>query len=360
MRIGLERRQTPSRLMVYLSPVLAVALTLAAAAVIFAVSGLNPFHALYIYFVEPVTTVWSLEELVVKVAPLVLIAIGLAVCFRANLWNIGAEGQLTAGAIAGSAVPILMPDWQSPLTLVLMLCMGAFGGAAFAAIPAYLKNRFAANEILTSLMLVYVAQLVLDWLVRGPWRDPQGFNFPKSISFEGWQLLPTIGDGRVHLGAALALIAVVVLFVFMGRTIKGFELRVSGESLRAAAFGGFARPRTVWFCFALSGALAGLAGICEVAGPGGNLNPVVSPGYGFTAIIVAFLGRLNPLGVLVAAIMLGISYLGGEAAQVELGVSDKTAQVLQGILLFFILACDALIQYRVRVISGSPVPLGQD
>lgn len=339
--------------MLYLSPVLAVALTVLAAGVIFAVGGHDPLHALYIYFVEPVTTLWSLEELAVKVAPLVLIGAGLAVCFRANLWNIGAEGQLTAGAIAGSAIPVLWPEWQSPLTLVLMLCMGAVGGAAFAAIPAFLKNRFAANEILTSLMLVYVAQLLLDWLVRGPWRDPHGFNFPKSVTFEGWQLLPTIGDGRVHLGAALALVAVVVLFVFMGRTIKGFELNVSGEAPRAAAFGGFARPRTVWFCLMLSGALAGLAGICEVAGPSGNLNPVVSPGYGFTAIIVAFLGRLNPLGVLLGGVMLGISYLGGEAAQVELGVSDKTAQVLQGMLLFFILACDALIQYRIRLVSGT-------
>lgn len=335
------------------SPVLAVALTVLSAGVIFAIAGLDPARALYIYFVEPVTSAWSLEELVVKVAPLVLIAGGLALCFRANLWNIGAEGQLTMGAIAGSAIPVLWPQWQSPWGLVLMLCLGAAGGAAFAAIPAWLKNRFSANEILTSLMLVYVAQLLLDWLVRGPWRDPQGFNFPKSITFEGWQLLPTLGDGRVHLGAALAVVAVIVLFVFMGRTLKGFELRVSGEAPRAAAFGGFERKRTVWLCFGLSGALAGLAGICEVAGPAGNLNPVVSPGYGFTAIIVAFLGRLNPIGVLIAGFMLGISYLGGEAAQVELGVSDKTAQVLQGMLLFFILACDALILYRIRLTAGA-------
>jgi ABC-type uncharacterized transport system permease subunit len=278
----------------------------------------------------------------------VLIGVGLAVCFRANLWNIGAEGQLTVGALFGSAIPILAPQWQSALVLPAMIALGALGGALYGAIPALLRNRFGANEILTSLMLVYVAQYLLDWLVRGPWRDPNGYNFPKSVTFEAWQLLPTFGDGRVHAGAVLALIAVVVVYVFMARSLKGFEIRVSGSAPRAGSFGGFSRKGMVWFCFALCGALAGIAGICEVAGPGGHLQPSISPGYGFTAIIVAFLGRLNPIGVLFAGVMLGISYLGGEAAQVELGVSDKTAQVFQGMLLFFILACDTLILYRVR------------
>ena len=331
------------------SPVMAIALTVLAGGAVFYARGLDPFHSLYVYFVEPVMTVWSIEELMVKTAPLVLIGVGLAVCFRANLWNIGAEGQLTAGAIAGGAIPILAPEWDSVFALPLMLLAGVLGGAAWGAVPALLRNRFGVNEILTSLMLVYVAQYLLDWLVRGPWRDPHGYNFPQSASFAEWQLLPTFGDGRVHLGAAFAVIAVVVLFVFMSRTLKGFEIRVSGEAPRAAGFAGFSRPGTVWFCFALSGGLAGLAGVCEVAGPVGQLQPVISPGYGFTAIIVAFLGRLHPIVVLLAGIVLGISYLGGEAAQVELGVSDKMAQVFQGLLLFLILACDTLIRYRVRV-----------
>ena len=348
MRLMLERRPEHSRVMVVASPLIAIALTVVASGIVFAARGLDPLHALYVYFIEPVTTLWSIEELIVKTAPLVLIGAGLAVCFRANLWNIGAEGQLTAGAIAGAAIPILAPGWESPLVLPLMFATGILGGAAWAAIPALLRNRFGANEILTSLMLVYVAQYLLDWLVRGPWRDPHGYNFPQSTSFQEWQLLPTLGDGRVHLGAALAVVTVVVLFVFMSRTLKGFEIRVSGEAPRAGGFGGFSRPRMVWFCFLLAGGLAGLAGMCEVAGPIGQLQPSISPGYGFTAIIVAFLGRLNPIGVLLAGLVLGISYLGGEAAQVELGISDKTAQVFQGMLLFFILACDTLILYRVR------------
>lgn len=352
MRLQLERRVGRSTSMALLSPVIAVALTVIVGAIMFAAQGFNPAESLYVYFIEPVTTLWSLEELVVKTAPLVLIGVGLAISFRANVWNIGAEGQLTMGALAGSALPILWHDWQSPPVLICMLILGALGGAAYAAVPALLRNRFGVNEILTSLMLVYVAQYCLDWLVRGPWRDPEGYNFPQSVAYEGWQLLPTLGDGRVHLGAALALIAVMAAVFLFSRTLKGFEVIVSGEAPRAGAFAGFSRRRMVWFCFLTSGGMAGLAGLAEVAGASEHLQPVVSPGYGFTAIIVAFLGRLNPVGVLLAGILLGISYLGGEAAQVELGLSAKTAQVFQGTLLFFILACDTLILYRVRWIFG--------
>ena len=352
MSWSLEKRYHKTRLMAFVSPALAVALTVLVGGALFAAHGLDPLTSLYLYFVDPLMSVWSLEELTVKVAPLVLIGVGLAICFRANVWNIGAEGQLTMGAIAGSAVPILWHEWQSPTVLIVMILLASLGGAAFAAIPALLKNRFGVNEILSSLMLVYVAQYCLDWLVRGPWRDPDGYNFPKSVAFEGWQLLPTFGDGRVHLGIAFALLAVVVAFVLLGRTLKGFELFVSGQAPRAGAFAGFSRKGVVWFGFLLSGAMAGLAGLCEVVGPGDHLQPLVSPGYGFTAIIVAFLGRLNPIGVLFAGILLGISYLGGEAAQVELGLSAKTAQAFQGTLLFFILACDTLVSYRIRW-SGS-------
>ncbi len=352
MMLVLERRAAQSRAMTFLSPALAIAITVVIGGVIFTSLGLDPLKALYIYFIEPVTSLWSIEEVIVKAAPLVLIGVGLSVCYTANVWNIGAEGQLTIGALFGAVIPIYFTGWQSPLVLLLMLVLGALGGALFAAIPAFLKTRFNANEILTSLMLVYVAQLLLDWLVRGPWRDPQGYNFPQSVPFEGWQLLPVLGEGRVHIGAFLAVIAALVLFFMMDRSLRGFEIRVVGRAPRAGAFAGFAEKRVIWFCFLLSGALAGLAGLCEVAGPSGQLQPNISPGYGFTAIIVAFLGRLNPIGVIFAGILLAISYLGGEAVQVELGISDKTAQVFQGILLFLILACDTLIHYRVRFASA--------
>jgi len=347
MRIVLEKRGEASTLMAICSPFIALGLTVIAGGIIFALRGFNPIEALYVYFIEPLTTVWSIEQLIVKATPLVLIGAGLSVCYLANVWNIGAEGQLTIGAIAGSMIPILFPAWQSPLTLVSMLVLGVLGGMLYGAIPGYLKNRFSANEILTSLMLVYVAQLFLDWLVRGPWRDPQGFNFPKSITFEGWQLLPTI-SGAIHLGCLFALIAVFALALLMGKTLKGFEIRVAGNAPRAGRFAGFSREKTVMFCFMLSGGLAGLAGITEIASTIGQLQPQISPGYGFAAIIVAFLGRLNPIGVLFAGLLLALSYIGGEAVQISLGISDKIARVFQGILLFFILACDTLILYRIR------------
>jgi general nucleoside transport system permease protein len=349
MRLVLEKRAEASTGMALASPFIAFGLTLIAGAIIFALRGNNPLSALYVYFIDPLTEWWSVEQLIVKASPLVLIAAGLSVAYRANVWNIGAEGQLVAGAVAGGAVPVLFPEWQSPLVLLLMMILGAAGGAAWGAIPAFLKNRFNANEILTSLMLVYVVQLILDWLVRGPWRDPKGFNFPKSITFSDWQTLPYITTS-IHSGVVFSVIAALGLWFMMAKTLKGFEVRVAGEAPRAARFAGFSHRGTVLFCFLLSGALAGLAGSIEVAGVINQLQPQVSPGYGFTAIIVAFLGRLNPVGVIFAALLLALSYLGGEAAQMSLGISDKIARVFQGILLFFILVCDTFILYRLRIL----------
>jgi simple sugar transport system permease protein len=353
MRLALERRPEHSSVMALVSPLLAISLTVLAGSIIFALNGLPPLHALFVYFVEPVTSLWAIEQLLVKAAPLILIGTGLAICYVANVWNIGAEGQFTAGAILGGMIPVLFPQWQSPLTLVAMLGLGTIGGMLFGSIPGILKNRFNTNEILTSLMLVYVAQLLLDWLVRGPWKDPQGYNFPKTVTFEGWQLLPTIGS-TVHIGVIFAFVAAVGLAFLLAKTLKGFEIRVLGSSPRAGSFAGFSRHRTVIFCFLLSGGLAGLAGICEVASTVGQLQPSISPGYGFTAIIVAFLGRLHPLGVISAGLLLAVSYMGGEASQVTLGISDKIAKVFQGILLFFVLACDTLIYYRVRFLPTRP------
>ena len=277
MRVMLEKRSEYSNLMALLSPFIALALTVVSGGIIFAMLGLDPFQSLYVYFIEPLTAGWSVEQLIVKATPLVLIGVGLAVCYMANVWNIGAEGQLTAGAILGGVVPVMFPTWQSPLTVVAMLIMGTIGGMLFGAIPGLLKNRFNANEILTSLMLVYVVQLFLDWLVRGPWRDPKGFNFPKSITFEGWQLLPYLTSG-IHVGVLFAVAAVLALGFMMGKTLKGFEIRVAGNAPRAGRFAGFSRERMVMFCFLLSGGLAGLAGITEVASSVAQLQPQISPG----------------------------------------------------------------------------------
>jgi simple sugar transport system permease protein len=233
-----------------------------------------------------------------------------------------------------------------------MLVMGALGGALYAMIPAICKVRFRANEILTSLMLVYVADLIMDYLVRGPWRDPKGMNFPTTASFDPVATVPSLIEGsRLHYGAVAALVVVMLAAVLLGRTIKGFEIRVIGAAPRAARFGGFNSDRLVLFTFAVSGGLAGLAGIIEVAGPVGVLQPGISPGYGFTAIIVAFLGRLNPVGILIAGLFLALTFIGGEGAQISMKIPLDLTKVFQGILLFYVLACDSLILYRIRLIS---------
>ncbi len=354
MRLELEKRPERSARMAIASPFLAVALTLVVGAMIFAAIGVNPARGLYVLFVEPLTQGWSLQELVVKATPLVLIACGLLVCYLANTWNIGAEGQFVMGGVVGSILPVLLPDFANPLTLPLMLVMGILGGMGWAAIPAFLKVRFGTNEILTSLMLVYVAQLFLDWLVRGPWRDPGGYNFPESRVFSAAASMPVLGDGRMSIGAIIALVVVAALAVLLSRTLKGFEIKVLGQAPRAGAFAGFSQKKMIVFAFLLAGGLAGLAGIMEVSGSIGQLLPSISPGYGFAAIIVAFLGRLNPLGALVAGLVLALSYIGGESAQIALGVSEKITRVFQGMLLFFVLACDTLILYRFRLVRSAP------
>lgn len=351
MRIELVRRPQHSSLMAAVSPLFALALTVILGALLFWAIGKPPGAALYAYFVEPLTEMWSVHELAIKATPLIIIAVGLSVAYLSNNWNIGAEGQFIMGGVAGSLVPILMPGFQNVLTLPLMLALGILGGMAWGAIPALLKTRFNANEILTSLMLVYVAQLFLDWLARGWLRDPNGYAFPGSIRFSPAATLPEIApsSGGAHIGLFFAVIVAVALWFLMTRTLKGFEVKVMGASPRAGRFAGFSSARMTFFAFLLSGGLAGLAGITEVSGAIGQLRETISPGYGFTAIIVAFLGRLNPIGALVAGFVLALTYLGGEAAQVSIGVSEKVARVFQGLLLFLVLAADTLIYYRVRI-----------
>jgi ABC-type uncharacterized transport system permease subunit len=352
MRLELVKRPQQSTLFSALSPFIAFGLTIVAGAILFAALGKDPVETLYYYFIDPLTETWSLHELAIKAAPLILIAVGLSVCFLSSNWNIGAEGQFIMGAIAGSVLPVLFPDFQFWFVLPLMLIMGMAGGAAYAFIPALLKVRFNTNEILSSLMLVYVAQLFLDWLVRGPWRNPQGFNFPETRNFHEYAILPEIwsASGRAHWGFVFAIVAALVLWFMLSKTLKGFEVKVIGQSPRAGRFAGFSAGRMVVFAFLVSGAMAGLAGISEVSGAIGQLRPTISPGYGFTAIIVAFLGRLNPLGIVAAGLILALTYLGGEAAQISVGLSDKVVRAFQGSILFFVLACDTLIHYRVRLV----------
>lgn len=347
--LRLERRPQSSRLMVYLTPLLALLFTLISGLLLFSLMGFNGIAALYTFFIVPISDAYGISELFLKAIPLVLIGIGLSIGFRAGVWNIGAEGQLTMGAIAAGGLAIHFYEIDHILVLPAMMLSGIIGGMAWAAIPAWLKTRFNTNEILTSLMLTYVAALFLSYLVHGPWRDPDGYNFPESRLFEDAALLPVIIEGtRLHIGAIITLFIVLAGWLLLSRTLLGFQIKVIGEAPVAAHFAGFNHPALIWLVLLLSGGLAGLAGMFEVSGPIGQLLPVISPGYGFTAIIVAFVGRLHPLGVLIAGLLLALSYLGGETIQIEMGLPNAVTGVFQGLLLFFLLACDVLILYRLR------------
>lgn len=347
--IRLEPRGQASKTMVYVTPLLAVALTLLSGFILFLALGFDPVKALHAFFIAPLTSVRGLGELVVKATPLVLCAVGLAIGFRANVWNIGAEGQLTLGAITGGGLALAFYGEGGWWLLPLMVIGGAVGGAVWAAVPAFLRLRFNASEILTSLMLNYVALLLLNYLVHGPYRDPDGFAFPESRLFEADAVLPILWSGtRVHLGALFALLAVAGGWLLIARTFIGFQIKVIGLTPAAAGYAGFDQKRIVWLALLLSGALAGIAGMGEVAGPIGQVTAGISPGYGYTAIIVAFLGRLHPVGILLAALLMALSFIGGEAAQIAMGLPKAITGVFQGMLLFFLLASDVLIRYRVR------------
>ncbi|MEE9320030.1 MAG: ABC transporter permease [Granulosicoccus sp.] len=347
--ITLHRRASPSRTMGWFAPVIALGLTLLAGLILFAVLGVPLLKAFQAFFIDPVSTRYGLAELGVKAAPLIMIGVALSIGFRAQVWNIGAEGQLILGGICGAAVGLYFYEVDAWYVLPLMMLAGVLGGMLWAAIPALLRTRFNVNEILTSLMLTYVAALLLSYLVAGPLRDPDGYNFPESRLLHDAALLPRILDGtRLHLGAAIALGIVVAAWVLLSRTLLGFALRVNGAAPRAGTHAGFNQNRLIWFVLLAGGGVAGLAGLFEVAGPIGQLLTTISPGYGFTAIIVAFLGRLHPVGVFFAGLIMALSYLGGETAQIDLNLPLAVTGVFQGMLLFFLLATDVLINYRVR------------
>ena len=357
MRLKFEKRAEPSRLMLYASPVGAVIVTMIVGAIVFSLIGFNGLAAVYQVFIAPLVTSYKWGDIAVKASPLILIGVGLAVGNRAAIWNIGAEGQYVVGALAGVGIGLLTQKMTGAWTLPSMLLAGMIGGAVWGAIPAALKNWFNVNETLSSLMMTYVAIHLMNHMVTGPWKDPTGFSFPQTPLMTPSQTLPILVPGTyVHLGVVITLIIAVVIWFLMSRSLFGFQVRVVGSALFAVRHGGFSQKATVWMVFLLSGALAGLAGIFEVTGPFGQMSLGFPQNYGFTAIIVAFLGRLNPLGVILAGIVLAITYVGGDLAQSALQLPNASKGIFQAMMLFFLLASDILIRYRVRVVSSTPAP----
>jgi general nucleoside transport system permease protein len=351
VRLKLETRAEPSRLMAYLSPLLAAGLTIVAGFILFSALGKNPLEAFYTFFIYPIRDLNGIAELLLKASPLMLIAVGLACGYRANVWNIGAEGQLILGAIFSGGVALYFYGSDNKLVLPAMVVAGAVGGMLWASIPAFLRTRFNTNEILVSLMLVYVANLLLSWLVHEPWRDPEGLNFPQSKQFTETALYPMLIEGtRLNFGFLISLAAIAAGYVFLNRSFMGFQMRVAGLADAAARYAGFSARRMIWLGLLIGGAAAGIAGMGEVAGPIGQLVPSVSPGYGFAAIIVAFVGRLHPIGILLASLLMSLLYLGGESAQMGLNLPSAMTGLFQGMLLFFLLGSDVFINYRIKLV----------
>ena len=350
--LRLEMRPQPSAAWSYASPLLAIALTVLIGMALFAALGKDPVAGLRVFFWEPVRNARAWSELLLKATPLLLIGLGLAIGFRSNVWNIGAEGQFVIGAVCASGTALALQG-AGFAVWPLVLLAGVAGGLTWASLTALLRDRFNANEILVSLMLVYVAVQVLNYLVYGPWTDPMGFNFPQTQRFDATAQVPRLFDGlRVHLGLLLGLGAVVAVWLFLFRTRAGFAQQVGGLAPAAARYAGFSSRTALWVAMGVTGALAGLAGALEVAGPVGQLTPHVPVGYGFAAIIVAFVGRLHPVGIVGSALLMSMFYIGGELAQSRLGLPKSITGVFQGLLLFALLACDTLIHYRLRWRKG--------
>ncbi len=355
MRIKFEKRPAPSTLMLVVTPIASVLLTMLIGIVVFDALGIDGPRAVIDIFVSPILLSYKWQDVAIKAAPLIIIALGLSIGNRANVWNIGAEGQYIIGALAAAGVGIAAGLTGGALVVLMMILAGIAGGTAWAAVPAALKTRFGVNEILSSLMLTYVAVQVLSYFVGGPWKDPNGRNFLATAPLQPDQTLPILIPGTtVHLGVLVALILPFVFWLVMSRSVFGFQVRVVGSAPSAARYGGFDNDQTVWLSMLIGGGMAGLAGALEFTGALKTINLGFPSGYGFTAIIVAFLGRLHPIGVLIAGVVLAITYVGGQVAQTTVKIPNSTAGIFQAMMLFFILASDVLVRNRIRIVRSPP------
>jgi simple sugar transport system permease protein len=339
-----------------IAPIASVLLTMLIGVIVFDALGVDGQRAVLDIFVTPFLASYKHQDVAVKAAPLVLIALGLSIGNRANVWNIGAEGQYIIGALCAAGIGIAAGANGGAVIVVLMILAGIAGGAGWAAVPAFLRTRWSVNEILSSLMLTYVALQVLGYLVGGPWKDPNGRNFPATAPLQPDQTLPILVPGTtIHLGVLVALILPFVFWVIMARSVFGFQIRVVGSAPHAARHGGFDSRQTIWLAMLIGGGMAGLAGALELTGALRKIDLGFPSGYGFTAIIVSFLGRLHPIGCLIAGIMLAVTYVGGQLAKISVHIPDATAGIFQAMMLFFILASDIFVRYRLRIVRTQKV-----
>ncbi len=349
--LEVEKRLTVPRWLQFVAPFISLILALLAIGIIFQAQGIDPLFAYGEIFKGAFGSSYGLSETVVKSIPLMLTGIGLTLAFRARFWNIGAEGQLLMGATCATGLALAFPDWPRWLIIPAMFTIGFVGGALWGVIPALLKARWRVDEVITSLMLVYIASNLVNHLVYGPWKGPEEMGFPYTSKFSEAAQLPRLSWTRIHYPTLiLGLVIAVVIYLFLTRTKWGYEIRVTGENPSAARYAGMSYLKTLILVMIISGGLAGLAGVGEVAGIHFRLRypEGISPGYGFTAIIVAWLARLNPIGAVLTSLLLGGLLVGGDAIQISLGLPGATIFVFNGMILLFVLGGDILARYRIR------------
>ncbi len=357
MRIVFEKREAISRSASILVPVVSFLFSLLCGAVLLLASGVSPL-ATYAAMARGAFGTWpSFTETLVKTIPLALAGLAVAIAFRMRFWNIGAEGQLVLGGVAAAWVALFWSSFvPAPLLLPTVIVVGMVAGALWAGIPALLKAYLRVDETLTTLMLNYVAILFSQYLYYGDWRDPKGYGFPGTAPFPEAAWLPRLA-GRAHLGLAFAIVAALLLWFIFKRTRWGFELRVIGENPTAARYLGINIARNIVLALLFSGALAGLAGVCEVTGIAHRLQQGLSIGYGFTAIIVAWMAQLNPIAVLFVALLMASLLVGGDQVQIMMHLPAAVGLVLQGLILIPMLAGVLFTEYRLRIVRTRPATL---
>ncbi len=343
----LEKRENVSRRMMAIVPLVSIITGMACAGVFIALTGKNPLIVYMLMFEGAFGSAYGLSETVVKAIPLILASLAVALAFRMQLWNIGAEGQLYMGAFGATWVALNFPDWPGAMLLPAMATAGFICGGVWGLLPAIPRAYFKVNETITTLLMNYIAILWVDYLVYGPWKDPQGMGFPITAPFSDGAILPAFGVTRIHLGLLIALAAAVLLYMVLKYTRWGFEIRVSGESPTAARYAGMNYRRNIMVVMLVSGALAGLAGMTEVSGITQRLQHSLSPGYGYTAIIIAWLARLHPAAIIMVSVIFGGLLVGGFSIQTS-GLPAATVSMLQGAILFFVVGGEIFIHYRLK------------
>lgn len=341
---------SPNKKVGWWVPLLSILVALIICAIFILMNGMNPITVYGMMAQGAFGSSFGISETIVKAIPLLLCGLGVAIAYRIAIWNIGAEGQFLLGAIGATAVTIFLPNLPGALYIPLMLIFGIIAGGVWGLFTAIPKTHFQVNELITSLMLNYVALLLLNYLVYDAWRDPKGFNFPGTPEFTPYQMLATFGGTRLHVGLVFAIITVVIFAFILKKTRWGYELKLLGANPIAAKNAGIKINKHILIVMMISGGLAGFAGAIEVSGVAGRLMYGISPGYGYTAIIVAWLAKLNPWAMIMTSVFIGGLIVGGFSVQ-KIGLPLSFSSMLQGAILFCLISGEMISKYHLKKVN---------